>query len=145
MKRFMEITRFDEEPTTYRLVVSPCLIPICSNGSMDARKGIAAYPSKESWYSDQMAVTEGLVISMGPLCGKNNRMGNCPPCKEGDIIRFKQYAGQFTMLTPSYAEEKHKKWDEFVQYMNDEDVLGVIRHKYELIHPSKIYITGMSE
>ncbi len=141
MKKFLALTRFKERPTTYRLVVSPALVPVCFDGSMDAREGLAAYSTKQEWYTDQMMVTEGLVLAMGPLCGDHKRMGGEPPCKVGDIIRYKQYAGQFTMLIP-HLENSEEVWDEFVQYINDEDVLGIIDSGYQCIDPASIYVSG---
>ena len=59
MRKFLDLTRFKEQPVTYRIVVSPVLVPICSDGGMDASKAISIYSSKREWYGDQMAVIEG--------------------------------------------------------------------------------------
>lgn len=164
MRQFLDLSRFREEPITYRIVVSPTLVPICADGGMDVREGIAAYPHRQSWLGDQMMVVEGLVIGVGPLAGMNPRMGNEVPCKVGDIVRFKQYAGIFTMLSHHVAEKaepesglvlpdhvakgespKRETWDEFVMYMNDEDILGLIFSEYELIDPASVYINNIGE
>ena len=136
MYQFQELENFNEAPTTYHIAVQPRLVPLKSNGSMNAQEsviiggdnfGAIIWENQNHWFSEQLAVTEGRVVAMGPKCGEQKSMGNAPPCEIGDVVRFKKFAGDMISIPmKSGAPRREDGAPELIMYINDVDVLAVV-------------------
>lgn len=97
-------------PAGYRVLVKQMAIETKSKG------GIMLYSRAEE-KRQQKGEPTGILMAVGPLAWKHERLGGEPWAKVGDMVRFGRYAGD------AFKEESDgSHW----HIMNDEDILGVI-------------------
>ena len=103
-------------PTGWRMLILPFKMNEKTKGGL--------YLGQDTLVRQQVGLTCGLVLAMGPDCyGDKEKFPEGPWCKKGDWVTFARYAGSRIQIDGGE-----------VRLLNDDEVLATIDNPEDILH-----------